>query len=158
MNWYTQFNPPRDIAGKRKELMNATQTWLPTKEQLDAYRADWLSGYAMSPDGNLFQPVYGIGYWAYGVEFDAARGWLLFEFQEDESDEYAEDMDHSAAIAAWKAMDALPKNYFALYPDKCEEAFKIGVRKWGERFMDDMDLPRADELIQAALFGEPKYG
>jgi len=38
-----------------------------------------------------------------------------------------------------------------------DKAFHVGCRMFGERWMDDIDLPRVDITIQAALLGEERY-
>lgn len=124
---------------------------------------EWVkfSGAVLDPElgGNntdLFRRDY-IGYWARGVEVDEKLGWLVYEMDEA-AEGHDEDDFHAAAVAAWRAREALPPRYFRLDHAAAVTAYNFGVRRWGERWYQDGDSTSYDCVIQMALLGEARYG
>jgi len=131
--------------------------WLIPDDDLVKMYADHMDGY-FGKDGEIFQAPYGAGYWLYGVEYDPDRGWLAYEF--DEQGEAPRDIDHELAIAVWRRAipDRLPDRYFRIDKDCVARVFRNLVAKWGQEGLRELDLPRADEVLQWTLFSEHRYG
>lgn len=136
--------------------MQETKSWLMTPEELEKERQSFASCY-FDEDGQIFQLRHGAGYWLYGVEYHKKRGWLAFEFDENVFDPM-NTKQHVAAIRAWKKGEALPPHYFALTPEVVAKVFDNGLRKWGEDWIDEIDLPSAEEALQGTILGELRYG
>ena len=134
-----------------------TEAWLPTGEQLKKSRREFVDEYVMNEGTTIFQNPYGSGYWLCGIEYDAngINGWLAYEFGGDH-DPIA--VDHAKAIEEWGKGIPPVAPYFRLDREFGERAFGLACRKWGEEWIDNVDLSRVDELLQGAMFGELRYG
>lgn len=95
-----------------------------------------------------------IGYWAFGVERDNDRGWLLYE----DCDGKPTRAQTADAVQAWRADQPLPEGFHRLDRDACIKAWGKGVEKWGEDWYENGDATSYDIAIQLALFGEVVYG
>lgn len=125
-------------------------------EQLAAEAEEFYRNYFLDQSSPIFQRPHCAGYWLYGVEFSPNVGWLGYEFDESTFDN-RDDEQHAVAIAAWKQARELPEHYFRLDFECAKKAFNIGVRKWGQGWYEDMDLPRLDIVLQYTLFWEERY-
>lgn len=99
------------------------------------------------------------GYWAHGVERsdDPDLGWLLWDHGADEN--YPSERLAAKAIDAWKAGEKLPNPKFhVLNKAVLTEAYKYGVKRWGEDWFETGDALDMDAAIQMALLGEIVYG
>ncbi len=111
---------------------------------------DWLT-----LSGDVFSRNY-IGNWARGVEQDDALGWLVWE--DDESHDHDEEPDRDAAVAAWKASDSLPANWYRLDKAMAIKAYIVGVRTWGDNWFETKgDANTYDYVLQMAMLGEERY-
>lgn len=95
------------------------------------------------------------GYWARGIESDAT-GWLVWE--DDEKCRHGREPDRQAAVAAWRAGEALPEHWYRLDRDAAIKAWCEGVKRGGVKWFDNADANDYDVVIQLALLGEIKYG
>lgn len=144
-------------------MTTKVKNWIPAPEELAVLQKDWADTYILDGDGHLFQRPYGAGYWLYGVEYHDRLGWLGLETG-DAFD--GQDIDHSEAIAHWRATSLTVgytfahkgMTYLRLNAEFARVAFNLGCRKWGEWWADETDLPAADEVVQYTAFGELRYG
>jgi hypothetical protein len=137
-------------------MTTETESWLKTDEQLGLDAEEFWRDRFLDPSGQIFQRPHGAGYWLYGVEFSPNIGWLGFEFDEATFDP-RDEKRHAGAIEAWNAGRELPAHYFRLDFECAKKAFNVGMRKWGQDWLEDADLPRIDLVLQWTLFGEERY-
>jgi hypothetical protein len=103
---------------------------------------------------DVFAITFGSGYWAAGVHHQEDVGWLVWEH----NDERVRDQDHSAAIRAFALGEPLPERYYRLDREAAIRAFLHGVRLFGATWLDGIDGPQTDRVVQCALLGVEKYG
>lgn len=129
-------------------------TWLMGEDELKIQINDCAESYFGS-DGHIFNRPYGAGYWLQGVEYHPQRGWLAFEFDDDDPQE----TNHKEAVNAWrKGAEVLPKGYFALTCDVVEQVLKNAIRRYGEQWLEgSVDLPSMEEALQWTLLREIRY-
>lgn len=116
----------------------------------------WIDWLTQSTD--VFGRDY-IGYWACGVQHEAALGWLIFE---DEAGEFRglDDVEpnHNEALAAWRAGEKLPTGWHKLDKEMAIKAYVIGVRTWGINWFEEKgDANTYDYVLQMAILGEERY-
>lgn len=136
--------------------MTTKTAWLLSKAELDLERREFARCY-FDIGGSIFGRPHGAGYWLYGVEYTKKRGWLAFEFDEQTFDP-DDTLQHADALLAWRKGEPLPPNYFALTPKVVAAVFDNGLRKWGEDWIDEIDLSSTDEALQWTILGEQRYG
>lgn len=137
-------------------MSTKTKSWFLTEEELAGHRRDFANDY-FDEGGGIFNRPFGAGYWLYGVAYHSKRGWLAFEFDEETFDS-DDEKQHAAALRAWRKGEELPEHYFGLTPEVVAQVFANGLRKWGEDWIEEIDLPSAEEALQGTILGEQRYG
>jgi hypothetical protein len=101
-----------------------------------------------------------IGYWMQGIESDPVKGWLGWEFLEDEDPEDEEVQErHEEAIRTWKNGEVLPKNYYSLDREMAKKILVYGMGRWGQDFVNGQcDVNDDDVAVQMTLLQEVRYG
>lgn len=127
---------------------------LATDDEIRKAKEDFAKTYIFDRSTEIFQSPFGAGYWLFGVEYDTDRGWLVMETGGEIN---GFDADHSTAVAEWKKGIPPEVPYYRLDREFADKAFRIGCRMFGERWMDDIDLPRVDIILQATMLGEERY-
>lgn len=141
-------------AHPQEKAMVAEKPWLMSDAELAKQRAEFKTGYF--DDGGIFNNPHCAGYWLYGVEWDADKGWLAYEFDEQTFDPNTHDFRR--AIRCWRTNRKLPKGYFALTTEVVGKVFDTCIRKYGESGLDQMDMSMADVCLQWSILGEIRYG
>jgi hypothetical protein len=123
---------------------------------------DWIEFCTKYSD--LFGYSY-CGYWAYGVERDQDRGWLLYagERATDCGDGCGAAPPKEAAIhavlALWRSGAPLPRGYYRLNVAAAVKAYGEGCKLWGVDWYEKKgDANTYDVVVQLALLGEVVYG
>lgn len=106
-------------------------------------------------DSDVFSRNY-CGYWMRGVEFNAERGWLIWE--DDERHRWGKEPNRAEALRCWEAGKPLPTGWHRFTVETAIKAWAEGVKWRGERWYEDGDGPAYDYAIQMAMFGAQKYG
>jgi hypothetical protein len=138
--------------------MAKEERWLPSAASIETSRNEWRE-YLLSKDAEIFRSPDCAGYWMYGVEHDPKRGWLVYEFGEDESEDFV-NKDHSAAINRFKKGMSPTGMYHVIDEFFANMSFNNGVQKWGVQWRENPhhDLSEVDLVLQYTLFGKIKYG
>jgi len=120
-------------------------------------RDEYIEDVALNVD--QFRVEYS-GYWARGVRFVKARGWLVWE--DDESHLQGEEPERAEAVRSWRlgADRTLPSGWYVWNRETAKEAYAIGERLWGERWYENpgTDANNYDAVMQLVLLGEVRYG
>lgn len=135
---------------------------------------DWIAMCTLWND--LFGNGY-IGYWARGIRRDDTKGWLVWEYEDDDRlsdflDEKecrfieqlgeAEDDLHAEAYKAWEENKPLPPRYHRLDREAAVRAFALmvssGREGGGVEWYENGDANSYDVAVQLSLFSEIKYG
>jgi hypothetical protein len=96
------------------------------------------------------------GYWARGVQYVKARGWIVWE--DDESHLHGEEPNRSEALRSWRSGQELPSGWYAWSRETAARAYAIGERLWGESWYERSDSGDYDVIMQLVLLGEIRYG
>jgi hypothetical protein len=106
-----------------------------------------------------------IGYWAYGHYLsgqDQHAIWIVVESDDRPHAEVARLAERAARLH--RQGKPLPPKCHLLDLVTAERAYRIGERRWGERWYDDPQTDasrydsRYDLVLQIALLGEIRYG
>lgn len=126
---------------------------LMTTEDREAARDGWVRDFALNVD--LFMRGY-CGYWLRGAEHLSDGSWLVYECAD------GRDPREEERVAAFVAdpKSPLPEGWYHWTEAKAREAYRIGERLWGERWLDGDhgDGPGYDVVVQHAMLGEVRYG
>ena len=120
---------------------------------IEVPREDWIDYLTQCND--IFKSVY-CGYWLRGVERTKARGWLVWE--DDEEHATGKEPNRKEALAAWRAGKALPAGWFRLDEAMAVKAYHEGIKLWGEGWFETHgDADGYDIALQMAMLGELRY-
>ena len=116
-------------------------------------KADWVKFVTTERDMFLFTYA---GYWMRGVKHDADLGWLVWEGDGDIP--FDTEPNRDIALDVWPTEENLPVDWYRINKVLAEEAWDIGVDKYGEFWYDEGDADMYDNVLQLALLGEIRYG
>ena len=134
------------------------KSWLMSAGEMKQELRQFAKSY-FGPDAHIFNRPHGAGYWLYPVEYNAKRGWLAFEYDDDSEIDPDEEGIHDAIVKAWKKGEPLPEGYFALTPQVVEQVFQNALRRYGEQWLEgDVDLPSTENALQWTILREIRYG
>jgi hypothetical protein len=106
---------------------------------------------------DIFMTGY-CGYWLMGVDNTEDLGYLCYEFEDESAPMGIDHPDYVEADRAWRAGEALPKNWHVLNKQVAAKAFVEGVKKYGVDWYQNGDSESYDYVMQMALLGEIVYG
>jgi hypothetical protein len=131
-----------------------TDVRLLTATEKDKLREEYINDVALNVDQFRMQCS---GYWARGVRFVKARGWLVWE--DDESHLHGEEPERAEAVRLWRlgADRTLPSGWYVWNREIAKEAYATGERLWGESWYEHADANSYDIVMQLALLGEVRY-
>ncbi len=95
------------------------------------------------------------GYYLRGVAQEKGLGWLAWE--DDEEHAFGQEPHREEALAAWKEGRPLPQGYYRLDADFARRSWAEGVKLAGERWYEEGDSDRYDQVVQQTLFGKQVY-
>lgn len=122
-------------------------------QAIEVPREEWID--YLTKEVDIFMTGY-CGYWLRGVEKTKARGWLVWEDDEDHAK--GKEPDRKEALRAWRAGEALPAGWYRLDEAAAIKAYHEGIKLWGaDWFEPHGDADGYDIAIQMALLGEHRY-